>query len=110
MNSQEASFILQQTTHFPSTDVTTARLLEERGSRYGSFAENSSYAERFMEIISEAQDVRGKSGRPLLTSSQANALVMISQKMSRILSAPDATYADNWDDIGGYAELGKTGK
>lgn len=93
----------------PVTNNPTDALLAERGKTHGSFAENSEYAGQFLATIGAAQARRA--GRyDALTASQLNALVMISQKMSRILSAPDAAYADNWDDIAGYAMLGKSGK
>ncbi len=43
-----------------------------------------------------------------LESYQKEALDMIAVKMSRILSG-DANLADHWDDIAGYAFLGKGG-
>jgi len=41
-----------------------------------------------------------------LNPSQMEALEMIQTKISRILTG-DATHEDHWDDIAGYAKLGK---
>lgn len=94
--------------NFMTSPQTTEAILEARGKTYGSFAENSDYACQFLAVIRKAKVAR-LGNRPELTVSQENALNMICQKMSRILSAPDASYADNWDDIAGYAKLGRDG-
>jgi hypothetical protein len=80
-------------------------VLAERGSRYGSFAANSYYADKLIEVLRDAEQDRANNGQQPLTPYQRNALVMIFQKTSRILSG-DASYADNWVDIAGFASLG----
>jgi hypothetical protein len=73
-------------------------LLDARGSRYGSFEDNS--------VVS--QNVKGAihAGDKWIwiAPDQAEALDMISAKISRIVTG-DPDYADNWDDIAGYAKL-----
>lgn len=83
-----------------------AAILDERSSRYGSFADNSRYAQQIIKVVRDGQQERISAGRLPMTEYQVNALHMIAQKMSRIISG-DADYADNWDDIAGFAQLGK---
>lgn len=86
-----------------STDLDPT--LAERHASYGSFIENSNYASQFLEILDSAQKYRREKGRPLLLSYQKNAMVMICQKMSRLLSG-EASHPDTWHAIEGYARLG----
>lgn len=86
------------------TDI--AAVLNERGSRYGSFSDNAYISQALCNIIR----YEGRSGRvsrhqPVLKDFQMEALEMIAHKIARILSG-DADYADNWVDIAGYAQLG----
>lgn len=83
-----------------------AAVLDERGSRYGSFSDNAYISQALCNIIRQ----EGRSGRvsrhqPPLRDFQMEALEMIAHKIARILSG-DANYADNWVDIAGYAQLG----
>lgn len=80
--------------------------LDERGRRYGSWADNSSYAQDMLAVIDRAKMERAARNQLPLTAYQENSMVMICQKMSRILSG-DAEYEDNWVDIEGYARLGR---
>lgn len=41
-----------------------------------------------------------------MTATQMEALDLMATKQSRIVSG-DPTFADHWDDIAGYARLGK---
>ena len=54
------------------------------------------------------KDMRDSPGWQQLTAFQQEALDMIQTKVSRILSG-NSYLADHWDDIGGYALLGKGG-
>jgi len=72
--------------------------LKERGKRYGEFINNASTA----QMIKFA--MRGGQGWGGLTVDQVEALEVIAQKIARIING-DATYADNWHDIAGYAQL-----
>lgn len=113
-NYRESDMLHAQTSNFQATDPNTDAseplvntILAERGKRYGSFAANSQYAQQLIAVIEDAQIERTKQDTyDLLQPHHVNALHMIAQKISRILSG-DANYADNWDDIAGFAQLGK---
>ena len=70
--------------------------LQERGSRYGAFADNALIAQNLKGII------RQYTGG--FQADQKEALEMIAHKIGRIL-AGDPNYADSWIDIAGYAKL-----
>lgn len=82
-------------------------ILDERGSRYGSFVDNARISTALYAILLTEDENRTQSRKqyPLATH-QLEALKMICHKIARILSG-DPSYADNWDDIAGYAQLGK---
>lgn len=79
------------------TDKTDA-LLQERGKRYGDFADHARISRKIKKAIYSEWV-----GMPP-TSSQAEALDMIAHKIARIVNG-DADYADSWADIAGYARL-----
>lgn len=81
-------------------------ILDQRGSRYGCFADNSRFAVQLTRMIFSAQQERTQRGQLPMTEYQINALCMMAGKMSRIVTG-DADYEDNWIDIAGYAELGR---
>lgn len=87
--------------------ITTEMILKERGSRYGSFADNARVSQELTKIVRNEQENRIKRGQLPLTWYELEALEMIFHKVARIVSGNDASYADNWDDIAGYAQLGK---
>lgn len=80
-------------------------ILDERGSRYGSFAENSRISQQLYDLVLRENELRKKRGTDSLKHHQLEALKQICAKMSRILSG-NADYEDNWIDIAGYAQLG----
>ncbi|RSV15659.1 hypothetical protein CA235_07335 [Sphingomonas sp. ABOLF] len=79
-----------------------ATTLEERGSRYGSFADHAAIAQNLQLAM------RGTDTAPTkwayLSPDMAQALTTIADKIARILNG-DPTYLDNWHDIAGYAVL-----
>lgn len=85
---------------------TTEELLNNRGKVYGNFSDNSEIARALLAAINRGEQIRGYRKMSPLESHQYNALVMICEKISRILCG-DSCYPDNWDDIAGYAQLGK---
>ena len=87
--------------------MTTEDILEERGSRYGSFKDNARVSQELSRIVRNEQEFRTKRGQLPMTWYEMEALEMICHKMARIVSGNDTSYADNWDDIAGYAQLGK---
>ena len=75
-------------------------LIAERRKTHGNFDRAAGYAQSMKFFISTYGDH--------LSYAQKEALDMIATKMARIL-AGDASHADHWDDIAGYAMLGKGG-
>ena len=82
-----------------TTDI--AATLEERGKRYGVFAEHAEATQQLKRVISIY--VRR---RPVgfLAADQQEALDMICHKIGRIING-DPDYADSWHDIAGFAQL-----
>lgn len=73
--------------------------LEERGSRYGSYADVSDLTvEIFGPVWKKMQ------GREEFKPYHQEALHMICNKIARAVCG-DPMYADNWHDIAGYARL-----
>lgn len=76
-------------------------LTAERHGTHGDWRHQAGIARSIKKIIDfEAGDS--------LSEGQREALDMIAVKISRILSG-DPNHADHWDDIAGYAYLGKGG-
>ena len=74
--------------------------LKTRGNRYGEFKDNANLTAQLMATIEDADIGSTKQ----MNSMQREALHIICQKISRICNG-DASYADNWHDIAGYATL-----
>ena len=89
------------------TDKVT-QMLNERGTKHGNWEDNSRASRSFKIVIDEEAKRRVQRGQTPLTDSQREALEMIAHKMGRII-AGEASYYDHWDDIMGYAKLGKEG-
>lgn len=77
-----------------------AQTLQERGKRYGDFLGHAEITQQLKEVVSHALKARGKH----LADDQQEALDMIAHKVGRIING-DASYADSWHDIAGYAQL-----
>ncbi len=75
-------------------------LVQERGKTHGDWKAQSNLAQQLKILI------RGGSGQNLRASFQEEALEMILVKVSRICCG-DPNESDHWDDIAGYAVLGK---
>ena len=80
------------------TDVN--QVLDERGSRYGSFVGHANITQLFKQELQIALQERNK----VLANDQQEALDMIFHKIGRIING-DPNYADSWIDIAGYAKL-----
>jgi hypothetical protein len=82
------------------TDVT--EILEERGSRYGSFVGHARLTMQLKNAIHDhwldRDDVYD------MPDDVVEALHMICHKIGRIVNG-DPDYADSWIDIAGYAQL-----
>lgn len=72
--------------------------LDERGARYGDFADHAVIAQGIQDLM------RGTPGWSRLDATKRQALTTIADKVARILNG-DPSYADNWHDIQGYARL-----
>ena len=73
------------------------QILEERGTRYGEFEDQS--------FLSQAlKDTMRHGGWDRLGDDQKEALEMMAVKMARILNG-DPDHIDSWHDIAGYALL-----
>lgn len=73
-------------------------ILEERGSRYGVFADHADITQSLKQIM------RLSPNWGILTPSMKESLEMTAHKIGRILNG-DPTYLDSWDDIIGYTKL-----
>lgn len=81
-----------------------AALTHERCNTHGDWLRQSALAQGFKGLIEESDRRREVS----LTPYQREAAEMIAVKLSRILTGNPGE-PDHWDDIGGYALLGKGG-
>lgn len=80
--------------------MNTQTILNERGSRYGSFRTHSQIAMMLKDFF------RNLPSWHTLSYSQKEALDMIAHKIGRIVNdGGDPNYADSWVDIAGYATL-----
>jgi hypothetical protein len=80
----------------------TTALIGDRAKTHGSWFDQS-----LLQNLIKA-DMHGAPRWHLLSASQKEALDMIAVKVSRIISGNPAE-PDHWDDIMGYALLGKSG-
>lgn len=75
--------------------------LDERGRRYGSFADNADTA----QVLKGTLRIQiMNNGRHEFTEVHQEGLDMICHKLARIVNG-DPNYVDNWVDIAGYATL-----
>ena len=74
------------------------QVLEERGSRYGRFADHARIAQGLQDTM------RAATNWDKLDQDMKQALSVIADKIARILNG-DPFYADNWHDVQGYAKL-----
>jgi hypothetical protein len=75
-------------------------LIEERGGTHGDFPHQARCSQALKSIMGTTPNWEH------LHAHQREALEMISTKISRICYG-DPNCADHWDDIAGYAQLGK---
>lgn len=80
--------------------MNTKKLLEERGKEYGEFGPKAEFVQRTYHAYLDLHD-KGCG----VQHSANHAVYLILHKLSRI--AMNKSHADSWDDIAGYAELGK---
>ncbi len=75
-------------------------LLNERHTTHGSFADNARVGQRLRAFW------RSQASWESMPEQQREALDHMAGKLSRIFSG-QATFADHWADIAGYAELAR---
>ncbi len=80
--------------------VSPADLIEIRRTTHGNFTDTATYIQSTKELW------RSLPGWAKLSDRQKEAMDCIAIKAGRIL-AGDAGVSDHWDDIAGYAQLGK---
>jgi GTP-sensing pleiotropic transcriptional regulator CodY len=80
------------------TDINN--ILQERGSRYGSFENHAKICQTLKAVINTNLISLNKH----LASDQQQALDVICDKIARMING-DPDYVDNWIDIAGYAKL-----
>lgn len=79
--------------------------LNERGDRYGNFANHSALSQTLRNTIMQHYfQVHGGAEATPLPPYMAEALTMICHKLARIANG-DPHYDDSWRDIAGYATL-----
>jgi transposase len=83
-----------------TTEDRVERILDERGSNYGSFLGLSQVTQRLKAVAHNFAGQNNKTFDP----DQAEALDMIFTKIGRILNG-DPNHIDSWIDIAGYATL-----
>jgi hypothetical protein len=77
-------------------------LTNERKNQHGDWRKQAMCAGRLKQVAEDSTNY------PMLAHYQREALDMILTKVSRILEG-DPAHADHWDDIAGYAFLGRGG-
>ena len=82
---------------------TVRSTLEQRGARYGEFADHADICQALKDVMYKSKPA-GVSGWTKLPNVHKQALDVIMDKVARILSG-DHNYDDNWHDIQGYAKL-----
>lgn len=83
---------------------TPATITSERGKTHGKFSNTSDIIQRFKRVMYLAEARRVEAKQPALTPAEREAMEMILHKCGRILSG-DASFADHWNNIAGYAFL-----
>lgn len=83
-----------------TTEDRVERILDERGTNYGTFLDNARVTQRLKAVAHQFAADNNKT----FDADQAEALDMIFTKIGRILNG-DANHTDSWIDIAGYATL-----
>jgi transposase len=83
-----------------TTEDRVERILDKRGTSYGTFLDNARVTQRLKAV---AHNFAGQNNKTF-DADQAEALDMIFTKVGRILNG-DSNHIDSWIDIAGYATL-----
>ena len=73
-------------------------LVNNREKTHGNYRDNATMSQGLKDVM------RGGKNWNALNDMQRESLEMIALKIGRIL-AGDANFRDQWDDVGGYAQL-----
>lgn len=90
----ENNIFVEPQAELPGIEAT----LEERGARYGVFAEHARICHKIKDAMRDSPNWQ------YLDPDMKQALEVIADKAARILNG-DFNYIDNWHDITGYATL-----
>ena len=90
-----------------ATKTDAAALTAERHNTHGPAAQQFRTAQQLKTVIRLAIMDREALGYDKIDHVQVEALEQIEGKISRILWG-ESSFPDHWDDISGYAHLGKT--
>lgn len=82
----------------------TDQLVTERKATHGAFEDHARAAQAFKDVFVTELIARARRQQPPLSDTQKEAVDMICHKLGRIV-AGDASFADHWDDIAGYARI-----
>lgn len=91
-----------------SHDDPLKTLLTDRGAVHGDWKFNATVQHTLKEQVRAFLEDRNNEGLPALEPWRIEAIDLICVKLSRII-AGDPSHADHWDDIAGYARLGRGG-
>lgn len=83
---------------------TTEALVTERGKTHGRFEDHAAATQDLKHTFFQHSRLRTDRGQVPLTPMQIESIEMILHKIGRIV-AGDASFADHWDDIAGYAKI-----
>jgi hypothetical protein len=78
----------------------TESLLNERQKTHGDFDHFAAICQSLKDLCNETRSKR--------SNRQNEAVEMICNKLARVVTG-DPNFEDHWDDIAGYAQLGKQG-
>lgn len=87
-------------TNEPSPYDAVVQILDDRGRTNGDYYYMSNLAQSLKDVM------RRSANWDRITTMQRESLELMATKISRILTG-DPDFADHWDDISGYAQLGK---
>jgi hypothetical protein len=76
------------------------KITRERNKTHGNFENVAAMSQGLLAVLAASQNWG------TLSEARRESIFLISHKLARIVSG-DPDHADHWDDIGGYAELGK---
>lgn len=96
----EGNAQLENERHIVAADTLT----QSRGATHGKFDDHARITQRFKMVMHDELNGRHMRGQTPLTFTQQEAIEMILHKIGRVI-AGDASFADHWDDIGGYAHI-----